>query len=92
MCGFAGILKRQGRLVKEETEARLRVMGQQIAHRGPDDEQLYCDEAIGLSFHRLSIVDVQQGQQPLFNEDRSLVLVVNGEIYNHQALKSQREP
>jgi asparagine synthase (glutamine-hydrolysing) len=89
MCGFAGILKRQGRLVRQEIEATLRAMGQQITYRGPDDEQLYCDDAIGLSFHRLSIVDVQQGQQPLFNEDRSLVLVVNGEIYNHQALKSQ---
>ena len=88
MCGFAGVLKREG-IMGQEIEPILRAMGQQIAHRGPDDKQLYCDEAVGLTFHRLSIVDVQQGRQPLENEDGSLVLVVNGEIYNHQALKSQ---
>ena len=88
MCGFAGILKREG-LTEHQIEGKLRAMGQQIAHRGPDDEQLYCDESVGLVFHRLSIVDVEQGWQPLLNEDGALVLVVNGDIYNHQALRSQ---
>lgn len=86
MCGLAGILKRQGEL-PTNTPAHLQAMGRQIAHRGPDDTQIIQEPAFGAIFNRLSIVDVEGGQQPLFNEDRSLVLMVNGEIYNNDALR-----
>ncbi len=89
MCGFAGILKIDRLPLGPETEPVLRAMGQSIAYRGPDDEQLYQDNTLGAVFRRLSIVDVEGGRQPLFNEDRSLMLMVNGEIYNHQELRAQ---
>jgi asparagine synthase (glutamine-hydrolysing) len=89
MCGIAGILQLNHTPLGPETEPVLRAMGQSIAYRGPDDEQIYRDEHLGTVFRRLSIVDVESGRQPLFNEDRSLMLMVNGEIYNHQELRSQ---
>ena len=61
-------------------------MGNQIHHRGPDDEQSYRQDNVGIIFKRLSIVDVAGGKQPFTSEDGSVLLVVNGEIYNYQAL------
>jgi len=89
MCGFAGILKTDHLPLGPEIEPILRAMGRSIAYRGPDDEQLYQDDTLGAVFRRLSIVDVEGGRQPLFNEDRSLMLMVNGEIYNHRELRAQ---
>jgi len=88
MCGLAGILKKNGDL-GSEIEPILHTMGNQIAYRGPDDEQLFTNGSFGAVFRRLSIVDVAGGRQPLFNEDNSLMLMVNGEIYNHHDLKSR---
>jgi asparagine synthase (glutamine-hydrolysing) len=87
MCGFAGILNFHHPLRKEEIAPILHSMGDQIAYRGPDDEQLFCDQSIGMVFRRLSIVDLVGGVQPMSNEDDSLMLVLNGEIYNHEELK-----
>ncbi len=87
MCGFTGILKTDGLPLGPEIEPVLHTMGESIAYRGPDDEQIYRDDTLGAVFRRLSIVDVEGGRQPLFNEDRSLMLMVNGEIYNHRALR-----
>jgi asparagine synthase (glutamine-hydrolysing) len=88
MCGLAGLLLKNGYL-GSEIEPILQTMGQQIAHRGPDDEQIFINGSLGAVFRRLSIVDVVGGRQPLFNEDHSLMLMVNGEIYNHRDLKSR---
>lgn len=88
MCGFAGILKTDGLPLVPEIEPVLHAMGKSIAYRGPDDEQFYQDDTLGAVFRRLSIVDVDGGRQPLFNEDRSIILMVNGEIYNHRELRS----
>ena len=74
MCGIAGVLKFNGAEAGPDTHATLRAMGAQIAHRGPDDEQLYCDGPLGVLFRRLSIVDLPGGRQPLFNEDGTLML------------------
>lgn len=87
MCGLAGLLLKNGPL-EGDIEAILRTMGHQIAHRGPDDEQLFIDAPLAAIFRRLSIVDITGGRQPLFNEDNSLMLMVNGEIYNHRELTS----
>lgn len=61
-------------------------MNSQMIYRGPDGEGLYADFQVALGMRRLSIIDVEGGNQPRFNEDRSLVLVCNGEIYNYVEL------
>jgi len=87
MCWIAGILEfdRGARA----NAAALREMCRVITHRGPDDEGFYTDGAAGIGMRRLSIVDVKGGHQPLSNEDGTLWIVFNGEIYNHLALREQ---
>ena len=87
MCGIAGILELGGGTRANATA--LREMCGIIAHRGPDDDGFYTDGAVGIGMRRLSIVDVAGGHQPLSNEDGSLWIVFNGEIYNHLALREQ---
>jgi len=90
MCGFAGQLNLDG-LASDKSQrlSWLRAMGQQLERRGPDDEQFYDDGFLSLVFRRLSIIDLDGGRQPLWNEDHSVMAVVNGEIYNHQEIRSQ---
>jgi asparagine synthase (glutamine-hydrolysing) len=87
MCGIAGILE-FGRDTRANPAA-LREMCRAITHRGPDDEGFYTDGAVGIGMRRLSIVDVAGGHQPISNEDGTLWIVFNGEIYNHLALREQ---
>ncbi len=86
MCGICGFL---GTRVADDAPAVLQRMLQSLAHRGPDGNACFTEGGVGLGHARLSIIDLQGGQQPLFNEDRSLVLVCNGEIYNHQKLRAE---
>ena len=87
MCGIAGIVE-FGRGARASASA-LRDMCHAMTHRGPDDEGLYSDGCLGIGMRRLSIVDLATGHQPISNEDGSLWIVFNGEIYNHQALREQ---
>jgi len=87
MCGIAGIFE-FGRETRADAAA-LREMCRVMAHRGPDDDGFYTDGCMGIGMRRLSIVDVKGGHQPLSNEDGSLWIVYNGEIYNHAALREQ---
>ncbi len=87
MCGIAGILE-FGRDTRADAAA-LREMCRVMAHRGPDDDGFYTDGGLGIGMRRLSIVDVKGGHQPLTNEDGTLWIVFNGEIYNHLALREQ---
>ena len=87
MCGIAGILE-FGRDTRANPAA-LREMCRAITHRGPADEGFYTDGAVGIGMRRLSIVDVAGGHQPISNEDGTLWIVFNGEIYNHLALREQ---
>jgi asparagine synthase (glutamine-hydrolysing) len=87
MCGIAGILE-FGRDTQASVNT-LREMCRVMAHRGPDDEGFYADGPAGIGMRRLSIVDLATGHQPISNEDGSLWIVFNGEIYNHQALREQ---
>jgi asparagine synthase (glutamine-hydrolysing) len=64
-------------------------MADAIAHRGPDDEGYYISGPVGFGFRRLSIIDLNTGHQPISNEDGSVWIVFNGEIYNYQALRQQ---
>lgn len=90
MCGFVGILKFNNTAgVSPET---LRKMTRRLAHRGPDDEGFYEKGPIALGFRRLSILDLSEaGRQPMANEDRSVWMMCNGEIYNFAALRGELE-
>ncbi|MDQ4120848.1 MAG: asparagine synthase (glutamine-hydrolyzing) [Acidobacteriota bacterium] len=82
MCGIAGIAFSENSRRKVD-ESILRRMRDALVHRGPDDAGIFISENIGLAHRRLSIVDVSAGHQPMTNEDSSLQIVYNGEIYNH---------
>ena len=84
MCGIVGIFDLQGQ--RELDSAVLTRMNQSQRHRGPDEGGLHLEPGLGLGHRRLSIIDLATGQQPLFNEDHSVVVVFNGEIYNFKAL------
>ena len=87
MCGIAGILKFDPR---DRAEApRLHRMSRVLAHRGPDGDGLMADGQIGMAHRRLAIIDVAAGAQPMSNEDGSIWIVFNGEIYNHNDLRSE---
>jgi asparagine synthase (glutamine-hydrolysing) len=90
MCGINGIAfsSRSGRTVSREV---LEAMRDVITHRGPDDEGIFIDRNIGLGHRRLSIVDVSRGHQPMTNEDASLHITYNGEIYNHADYRESLE-
>jgi asparagine synthase (glutamine-hydrolysing) len=84
MCGISGMFGQPDRGV-------IGRMAAAMVHRGPDDDGFYVDEHVALGFRRLSIIDVSGGHQPLTNEDHSLMLVFNGEIYNHRGLRKRLE-
>jgi len=89
MCGICGVLDIDGtgRTTLEQIEA----MAQTLIHRGPDDEGYHVKSPIALGFRRLSIVDLKGGHQPMSNEDGSIWIVCNGEIYNHAELRVDLE-
>jgi asparagine synthase (glutamine-hydrolysing) len=82
VCGIAGKISSRGAVGQE----LLAQMCDVIRHRGPDSQGLFLDEGVGLGVQRLRIIDLETGDQPIFNEDRSVVVVHNGEIYNYQEL------
>ncbi len=87
MCGITGIFDtREKRPVDRDLLSR---MNDSQFHRGPDQEGLHIEDGIGLGHRRLSIIDVSSGKQPLYNEDGSVVVVYNGEIYNFQELATE---
>src|SRR5580765_3006632 len=84
MCGITGLFDTRGR--REIDTALLQRMNESQHHSGPDEGSVHVEPGIGLGHRRLSIIDLATGQQPLFNEDGSVVVIFNGEIYNYQAL------
>ena len=87
MCGLAGIFHPSG--AGPVDAALLRCMTDALAHRGPDGEGFHLEPGIGLGHRRLAIIDPAGGQQPMFNEDRSVAIVFNGEIYNFAELRPE---
>ena len=84
MCGFVGFVdkeKNKKKIIKD--------MANMIKHRGPDSDGYFCDENVALGFRRLSIIDLNNGSQPIYNEDNTKVIVFNGEIYNYEELKTE---
>ncbi|MFZ0788992.1 MAG: asparagine synthetase B, partial [Chromatiaceae bacterium] len=87
MCGVTGIFDcRDRRAIARELLAR---MNDSQFHRGPDQGGLHTEPGVGLGHRRLSIIDLSGGAQPLFNEDETVVVVYNGEIYNFQELSEE---
>ena len=85
MCGICGV-------IGKERQQGIRYVDTMLGnsyHRGPDSEGKYSDESICLGVRRLSIIDLNSGHQPIYSEDKKLVMVVNGEIYNYFLLKQQ---
>ncbi len=89
MCGICGIFIFD-KMQRIDREA-LSDMNRQISHRGPDDEGFFVDRNVGLAMRRLSIIDIRTGHQPLSNEDGSIWIVFNGEIYNHSELRKRSD-
>src|SRR5215216_350632 len=88
MCGICGIVMRDREPVDP---ALLQGMNDVIRHRGPDGEGFFVRENVGLAMRRLAIIDVAGGWQPIYDNDRSLVIVFNGEIYNYRDLMTDLE-
>lgn len=84
MCGFCGFT---GEVINRDQV--IRDMAERITHRGPDSDGYYVDDTVAMGFRRLSIIDLEAGHQPLYNEDKTLVLMFNGEIYNYRALRQE---
>jgi asparagine synthase (glutamine-hydrolysing) len=90
MCGIAGVLGISSTAV-QPTALELRAMVGTLHHRGPDGQGIYCENQIGLAHARLSIIDLAGGEQPIHNEDRSVWVVFNGEVFNFIELRVQLE-
>src|SRR5262249_15571781 len=88
MCGIAGILDTKGRKVDESLVRRFT---EALGHRGPDGEGYYSDGSVSLGHRRLAIVDLAGGRQPMSNEDGTVTVVLNGEIYNFRELRMRLE-
>ena len=84
MCGIAGIVDYNGNPV---AKSELQKMASQIRHRGPDGDGYYCGEGVGLAHTRLSIIDLVSGDQPIHNEDKTIWVVFNGEVFNYIELR-----
>ena len=81
ICGFTGEILDKEKILKNMTDI--------IVHRGPNSEGFFSSEDISMGFRRLSIIDLEQGNQPIYNEDKTLLLTFNGEIYNYRELRAE---
>lgn len=92
MCGIAGIYDIRGKKAdRGGLERRIREMTSAIAHRGPDDEGYFIGDRVALGHRRLSIIDLASGRQPIFNEDKTVCIVYNGEVFNYLEIKRELE-
>ena len=90
MCGIAGFADGHGTVSSAELDiALVHAMCDVIRHRGPDDEGIRVEDGVGLGMRRLSIIDLSTGNQPIHNEDRTIWVVFNGEIYNYRELREE---
>src|SRR6478609_5658861 len=86
MCGIVGVVHEESGRVDRSL---VRTMCALIRRRGPDDEGFHFDQHVGLGMRRLAIIDVNSGRQPMYNEDRTVAVVFNGEIYNYRELREE---
>src|SRR4051794_25527249 len=86
MCGIAGQVRTDGQGV---AGALLERMCAALEHRGPDSRGVHVSDGVGLGIQRLRVIDLETGDQPIYNEDGSIVVVLNGEIYNYRELRER---
>ena len=86
MCGFCGFSDKKS---IENKKKIIKSMSDRIIHRGPDSDGYYVDKSVAMGFRRLSIIDLKGGNQPIYNEDESIVVMFNGEIYNFMELRKE---
>ena len=91
MCGIAGWINLDSNELSQNGEPILHSMCDRIVHRGPDSEGLWLDDRVALGMRRLSIIDLHTGDQPVFNEDRSVIVMMNGELYNYREVRAGLE-
>ncbi len=84
MCGINGIISKE-----KNKEKLIKEMNSRIIHRGPDAEGIYVDSDVALGQRRLSIIDLEGGNQPIYNHDKSILIIYNGEVYNYKELKEE---
>ena len=84
MCGINGIISKE-----KDKDKLIKEMNKRIVHRGPDAEGIYIDDNVALGQRRLSIIDLEGGNQPIYNKDKSILIVYNGEVYNYKELKEE---
>lgn len=89
MCGFVGCLYNKAQKVDRKMKNKLNEMNTLITHRGPDSEGYYFDEHINFGFRRLSIIDLESGNQPLSYENERYWIIFNGEVYNYIELREE---
>src|SRR5438034_1770569 len=87
MCGIAGIYSATG-VARHDLSRQIQEMCSHLVHRGPDDSGYYVRDRIALGHRRLSIIDLETGRQPIFNEDQTKCVIFNGEIYNYKELRT----
>ena len=90
MCGINGIVysSNSNRIIEERALEKMRDIQ---FHRGPDEGGIFVEKNVGLAHRRLAIVDVSHGAQPMYNEDKNLVIIYNGEVYNHADYREELE-
>lgn len=91
MCGITGWVNLGQSNSTNHTEAVLHSMCETIVHRGPDSEGIWMDDTVALGMRRLSIIDLHTGDQPVYSEDKSIVVMMNGELYNYREVKAELE-
>lgn len=89
MCGFVGYVSIYSEPLIKNQKKLVQRMNRSIVHRGPDEEGYYVDESISLGFHRLSIIDVEHGHQPLSYKEERYWIIFNGEVYNYKELRDE---
>ncbi len=90
MCGITGWINLEIKS-SQNSEAVLHLMCERMRHRGPDSEGLWTDETVALGMRRLSVIDLHTGEQPFFSEDKSVVVMMNGELYNFREVRARLE-
>lgn len=91
MCGITGWVNLKQSDSKDHTESVLHSMCERIVHRGPNSEGIWIDDTVALGMRRLSIIDLHTGDQPVYSEDRSIVVMMNGELYNYREVRADLE-
>ena len=91
MCGITGWVNLDTTKANHNAEAILHGMCERILHRGPDSEGVWTDDQAALGMRRLSIIDLKTGDQPVFSEDKTVIAMVNGELYNFREVRADLE-